>query len=361
MKLVPLAAAGNGDPTMAGRQTGGLLRPLAVAALVLVLAAALSVMVGKAPLPARLPWDLLAAKLGLAAGGAWPASAETILLDIRLPRIALAGLVGAALAIAGATYQGVFRNDLADPYVLGVASGAGLGAVVAFVLPLPPGAYRVGAVQLLAFLGALAAVAAVYAASSTGRGAPIATLLLAGVAVGAALNAVAAYLMYANGDQLLVIYSWFLGGFNIAGWREVALIAPAVAASAVAMALGGRTLNVLQFGDEQAATLGIRVARARLLLVVAATLAAAVAVSVAGLIGFVGLVVPHAARLLVSADHRRLLPVSALLGAAFLIGADALARGLPGPVEVPVGVVTAAIGGPFFLLLLRREKRRWAW
>ncbi len=361
MRLVPLAVPMPGDAAVPARRSNGLVLPLAISALVLLAAASLSLMVGKAPLPASLPWQLLASKLGFASNAAWPASAETILLDIRFPRIALAGLVGAALSIAGATYQGVFRNDLADPYVLGVASGAGLGAVVAFVLPLPQGAYRVGVVQLLAFVGALAAVAAVYAASTSGRGAPIATLLLAGVAVGAALNAAAAYLMYANGDQLLVIYSWFLGGFNIAGWREVALIAPAVAVSAVAMTLGGRTLNVLQFGDEQASTLGIRVARARLLLVVAATLAAAVAVSVAGLIGFVGLVVPHAARLLVSADHRRLLPVSALLGAAFLIAADALARGVPGPVEVPVGVVTAAIGGPFFLLLLRREKRRWAW
>lgn len=361
MKLVPLAERRGEAAAPSPLRPGALLLPLAASALVLALAATLSVMIGKAPLPASLPWDLLAAKLGLAAGGAWPASAETILLDIRLPRIALAGLVGGALAIAGATYQGVFRNDLADPYVLGIASGAGLGAVVAFVLPLPPGAYRVGAVQLLAFIGALAAVAAVYATATAGRDSGIATLLLAGVAVGSAMNAAAAYLMYVNGDQLLVIYSWFLGGFNIAGWREVALIAPTVLASAVAMALGGRTLNVLQFGDEQAATLGLRVARARLLLVVAATLAAAVAVSVAGLIGFVGLVVPHAARLMGSTDHRRLLPVSALLGAAFLIAADALARGLPGPAEVPVGVVTAAIGGPFFLLLLRREKRRWAW
>ena len=335
--------------------------PVAASAVLVCLAAALAVTVGKAPLPPGLPFAMAAARLGFGEGTTWPANAETILLEIRLPRVILAGLVGGALAIAGATYQGLVRNPLADPYLLGIASGAGLGAVLAFVLPMPAGVYRAGAVQAMAFLGALATVAAVYALARVGGSVPTTTLLLAGVAIGAAASAATAYVMYARGDQLLVIYAWLLGGFNVASWREVRLVAPAVLLSAVAMGLGGRTMNVLQFGEEQAAALGVPVERAKLLLVVAATLATAAAVSAGGLIGFVGIVVPHVTRLLIGPDHRRLLPTAALLGAAFLIAADAGARALPGPSEVPVGVVTAAVGAPFFLVLLRQQKRAVFW
>lgn len=335
--------------------------PVAASVAFLCLAALVGITVGKAPLPPGLPFQMVLAELGLGDEVTRPANAETILLEIRLPRIVLAGLVGSALAIAGATYQALFRNPLADPYLLGIASGAGFGAVLAFVLPMPFGLSRTGGVQAMAFLVALATVAAVYTLARVGGSVPTTTLLLAGVAIGAAASAATAYLMYVRGDQLLVIYAWLLGGFNVAGWQEVRVVAPLAVVSAVVMGLGGRTMNVLQFGEEQAATLGVRVEHVKLILVVAATLATAAAVSAGGLIGFVGLVVPHVTRLLFGADYRRLLPTAALLGAAFLIAADTGARSLPGPSEVPVGVVTAAVGAPFFLILLRHQKRAVFW
>jgi iron complex transport system permease protein len=340
----------------------GRFLPVAIAALCLVSAALLALAVGKAPLPPAMLLQMVLARLGFdIASTTWPASAETILWQIRLPRIALAGLVGGALAVAGATYQGVFRNPLADPYLLGVASGASLGAVLAFILPIPRDLYPIGAVQALAFLGALAAVCAVYALARVGGSVPTTTLLLAGVAISAAASAVTAYLMYIRGDQLLVIYAWLLGGFNVAGWQEVRLIAPLVLLSAAVMTLGGRVMNAMQFGEEQAAALGISVEQAKFLLLGAATLATAAAVSAGGLIGFVGLVVPHMTRLLFGPNYRRLVPTAALLGAAFLIVADTAARAAPSPSEIPVGVVTAAIGAPFFLILLRRQKRAAFW
>jgi iron complex transport system permease protein len=331
--------------------------PFVVAAVLLLLAMLAAAVTGKASLPAGDVARILAHHGGAVMEETWPASHAAILLEIRLPRIVLAGLAGGALAMAGTTYQGLFRNPLADPYLLGVASGAGFGAVLAFILPLPLGFSRLAAVQFLAFAGALLAVAAVYALARSGAGAPATTLVLAGVALGALANAATTLLMSFRGDQLLVIYGWLLGGFNTATWTEVRLVAPLVTATGVAMALAGRTLNLLQFGEEQAATLGVDVERARLVLVAVASLATAAAVSAGGLIGFVGLVVPHAARLLFGPDHRRLLPLTLLLGAAFLIAADTVARSLPGAHEVPVGVVTAAVGAPFFLALLRQEKR----
>ncbi len=283
--------------------------------------------------PARAVAELLLARAGLATPDA-TANAASILFQIRLPRIVLAGLVGAALAVAGATYQGVFRNPLADPYLLGVASGAGLGAVLAFILPFPRHLHAVGAVQAFAFLGGIVAVVAVYLLARVGGSVPTTTLILAGVAISAAATAATAYLMYVRGDQLLVIYSWLLGGFNVAGWQEVRLVTPVVLLSAAAMIAGGRTMNTLQFGEEQAASLGVPVERAT----------AAHRRRDAGdrgsrlrrgLIGFVGLVVPHATRLLFGPDYRRLVPTSALLGAAFLIAADAAPAPRPAPAMSP--------------------------
>lgn len=362
MRLAPLQAtaefSGDAAPAAVGG-SGRTVVAVALSALTLLVVALAAAAVGKAALPFSLPFDLLGQALGQG-GVAVPAPSASIFLEIRLPRIVLAGLVGAALSVSGAAYQGLFRNDLADPYVLGVAAGAALGAVVAFVLPLPAAVTRGGAVQLFAFVGAAAVVALVLAIAGQGRMSG-ATLLLAGVAVGSVANAVCAFLMYTHGDQLLVIYGWLLGGFNVASWAQVRQVTLPIAVSAGAILLGGRTLDLLQFGDEEAASLGVDVARARFWLTAAATLAAAAAVSVAGLIGFVGLLVPHAARLLVGPEHHRLLLVSGLLGAAFLIAADAVARGLPGPAELPVGIVTAVVGGPFFLYLLHREGRLRPW
>jgi ABC-type Fe3+-siderophore transport system permease subunit len=334
------------------------IAPVAAAALGLCLAALLALAVGKAPLSPALPYELLLARFGLTATAPEPASAETILLQIRLPRIVLAGLVGAALAVAGATYQGVFRNPLADPYLLGIASGASLGAVLAFILPIPPALSHGGAVQALAFVGAIIAVAMVYLLARVGGSVPTTTLLLAGIAISAAASAATAYLMYIRGDQLLVICSWLLGGFNVASWQEVRLITPVVILSIGVMVMGGRIMNTMQFGEEQAATLGIPVEPAKLLLIGAATLATAAAVSVAGLIGFVGLVVPHVARRLIGSSYHHVLPASLLLGGAFLVLCDLVARTVLAPAELPIGVVTAFIGAPFFAGLLWVGARR---
>ena len=287
----------------------------------------------------------------------WPASHETIIFSIRLPRVALAGLVGAALALSGATYQGLFRNPLADPYLIGVASGAALGASLALVLRLPSWLYTFGATQWAAFAGAALAVAAVYGLARVGGSTPLTTLLLAGVAVGTLAQALNSLVMYWSGQQLLTIYGWLLGGLTLASWPRVGLLAIFVALGALALAPSTRALNAFQLGEEGAQALGVEVERVKLLLVIVATALTAAAVSVSGLIGFVGLIMPHIARLLWGPDYRSLLPFSALIGALFLILVDGLARTVIAPGELPVGVITALCGAPFFLYLLRRSKR----
>ncbi|MCC6629465.1 MAG: iron ABC transporter permease [Chloroflexi bacterium] len=332
--------------------------PLLVATALLIVASISAVALGKAAIPLDVQAQIIGHRLlGLPVAVTWPTAYETIVLHIRLPRIVLAALVGAALAAAGVGYQGLFRNPLADPYLMGVASGAGLGAVLAMVLPSPPGWSGLGLVQAFAFAGALLTVAAVILIARVGRTTPLTTLVLAGVAVGALASAGMAFLLTLRAERLVVANAWLLGGFGVAGWREVWLVAPLVAAAIGVLALTSRLLNALQGGDDDAASLGVPVQRLMLVVVGAATLATAAAVSAAGLIGFVGLIVPHTARLLTGPDHRRLLPVAALAGAAFLLAADTVARSLPGAGEVPVGVITAACGAPFFLALLRRQKR----
>lgn len=323
-----------------------------------LLACGLGVLVGKAPLdPGSLMAILLSRLPFFEIAPWWPASHETILLEIRLPRVVMGALVGAGLSVAGATYQGLFRNPLADPYLVGVAAGAGLGAALAMAIPLPGVLYALGAVQLAAFVAALLTVGLVYSLARVGRSTPVTTLLLAGVAVGALANAATAFVMYAHGDKIAVIYAWMLGGFNVAGWRQVVLVAPYVVVAILVISLLGRLANVLQLDDDQAKSLGVNVEAVKLVLVVCASLSTAAAVSAAGLVGFVGLVVPHAVRMLWGPDHRSLIPLSALAGAAFLVTADSGARLIPGPQDVPVGVVTAFCGAPFFLYLLRQQKR----
>lgn len=329
-----------------------------VALAALILACAAGVMVGKAPLDLGTVLGILASRLHLSqAAPWWPASYETILMEIRLPRVVLAALVGAALSMAGATYQGLFRNPLADPYLVGVAGGAGLGATIAIAAPLPPAFYSMGIVQIAAFLGAVLAVALVYSLARVGRSTPMTPLLLAGVVVGLLANALTSFVMYWEGDHLTMIYSWLLGGFNVANWQQVVLVGPGVAIAAVAISLLGRIANVMQLDDDQARSLGVNVELVKLVLVLGATLATATAVSAAGLIGFVGLVVPHFVRIVWGPDHRSLIPLCLLVGATFLVAADTGARLLPGPQEVPVGIVTAFCGAPFFLYLLRQQKR----
>jgi iron complex transport system permease protein len=281
---------------------------------------------------------------------------QKIILDLRLPRILLAGLVGAALAVAGATYQGLFRNPLADPYLLGVASGAGLGATIAMLVPFGLAWLAFGAVPLFAFIGAIGAVTVVYALARVGKTLPATTLILAGVALNALLSSTTSYLMTISGQQLHGIFFWLLGGLYLTKWSEVAVVLPCVLAGIIVIWLHARPLNVMQLDEEQAQQLGINVEKVKLILLAAATLITSSAICFTGLIAFVGIVVPHVVRLIWGPDHRFLLPLSTLVGAIFLILADTLARSIMPPTEIPVGIITAFCGAPFFLYLLRRRK-----
>ena len=337
----------------------GLAWPRLAGAIALTLAIALlAAMWGAVAIPWEAVVKILLSRLpGVEIGGPWPHGWETIVWEIRLPRVVMAGLVGATLAMAGATYQALFHNPLADPYFLGVAAGAGLGATIAIVSPLSISAYYLSPLSLLAFLGALGAVGAAYGLARTGRTVPMTTLILAGVAIGSLCAAATSLLLILNGQQALAILAWLLGGFGTAHWGSLNLLWPYLLLAAVVLLAHRRILNVMQLDEEQARSLGIDVERTKLLLVGAATLATAAAVSVGGLIGFVGLIVPHAVRLLWGPDYRQLLPLSMLLGGAFLILADLLARTVAAPGEIPVGVVTAFFGAPFFLYILRQRKR----
>ena len=351
--------AGGGAEPLAGRLRRPGRRAILIGGLAVALGAALvALAVGSVAIPVdRIAKMLLARLPFVAVVPDWPASYEAVLWEIRLPRVVLAGLVGASLATAGATYQGLFRNPLADPYLIGVAAGAALGAVLAIVAPAPPLLYSLGLVQAAAFGSAIATVALVYALARVGRTAPVTTLLLSGVALGAFAAAITSFLMYVHGDKLLSIYSWLMGGFALSNWQHVLLTLPYTAIGLAVIWLYARPLNVLQLDEEQAAQLGLNVERLKLILVGAATLVTAAAVAVSGLIGFVGLIVPHAVRLIWGPDYRFLLPMSAIGGAVFLTLADTLARALLAPSELPVGVVTAFCGAPFFLYLLRQHKR----
>lgn len=287
----------------------------------------------------------------------WPQTFETILLQIRLPRVALMALAGAALAASGTTYQGLFRNPLADPYLIGVASGAGLGATLAIAAGLPSLAGGVYVVPLAAYLGAVVTVALVVMIARVGRTAPVTTMVLAGVAVGSFAVSLTTALMLRSPDGMQRAFAWMLGGYNLVGWAAVRAVVPYVLVGLGVLQLYGRVLNVLQLEEEQARQLGLHVERLKLTLVAVATLMTAAVVAFSGLIGFVGLVVPHMVRLLSGPDHRRSLPLSALGGAAFLVLADVIARTVLAPQELPVGVVTALAGAPFFVYLLRRSKR----
>ena len=291
--------------------------------------------------------------LGLDLGVTWPRAEETIVIDLRLPRVLTAMTVGAGLAVAGATFQGVLRNPLADPYVLGTASGAALGAAVAVLVPVRTLVLEFGLLHGLAFLGALAAVFVVYRLSRVGGHGQMTSLLLTGYAVGSLLAAGLAMAMYLSGTGLRQIFTYLLGGFEAASWVRLATALPLVLGASALITLRARSLNGFLLGEEAAAHLGVDVPRERAILLGLASLATAAAVTVSGLIGFVGLVAPHVVRLVVGPNARLVLPLAALTGAILMVAADLAAR-LVG--EIPVGVVTAVIGAPFFLALLRRTR-----
>jgi iron complex transport system permease protein len=282
-----------------------------------------------------------------------------IVTRIRLPRVVLGLLVGAMLALAGAGYQGTFRNPLADPYLLGVAAGAGLGATVAIALHSGgPGTSLPAIVPLFAFAGALGAVALTYLLGvAGGRDRSPATLILAGVAVSAFLTAAQTFLLQRHIEVIREVYSWLLGRLGGASWHDVRLLLPYAVLVATVVLLLRRELDVLAVGDDEAASLGLHPQRSRYLLLAAASLGTAAAVSVSGLIGFVGIIVPHVVRLLVGSSYRTILPLSMVFGGAFLALADLAARTVDVPREVPIGVVTAFFGAPFFILVLRTTRR----
>jgi iron complex transport system permease protein len=291
--------------------------------------------------------------LGLPIAQTWTPAAETIVLDLRLPRVLEAMVVGLGLSVAGAAFQGMLRNPLADPYVLGTASGAALGAAIAVVLPVRALVLEFGLLHGLAFTGALIAVWTVYSLSRSSPLAPLTGLLLTGYAVGSLLAAGLAMAMYVSGAGLRQIFGFLLGGLDGASWLRLAVAAPLVLVASAAIMVRARVLNGFLLGEETAAHLGIDVRRERATLLALASLATAASVAVSGLIGFVGLVVPHLVRLAVGPNARMVLPLSALAGASLLVFADLFARLLG---EIPVGVVTAVIGAPFFLVMLRRVR-----
>ena len=284
------------------------------------------------------------------------ATEESILWDIRMPRVVLAALVGGTLALAGATYQGVFRNPLADPYLLGVAAGAGLGATLAIAY-LPAGLRGQELMPVAAFVGGSAAVALTYSVGrSAGRERDAATLILAGVTVASFFTALQTFVQQQNADTLQQVYTWILGSIPSSGWSDVVLVLPYVAVAATVMLAHRRVVDVLNLGDDEASSLGVNVHRTRLLLVVAATVGTAAAVAICGLIAFVGIIVPHAIRMLVGSGYRALLPLSVLGGAGFLVFADVIARTALAPAELPLGIITAFFGAPFFALVLRTTR-----
>ena len=335
----------------------GTMQPVGLATLLLLACATLSLTQGAASIPPLTAITFVLNQLPLVHIDVdAPASWRTIVIDVRLPRLVAAGVVGAALAYSGATYQGVFRNPLADPYLLGVASGAALGASIAIVSPLDATSYGFGWVPLLAFAGAAAAVLLAYASAQVGRTISNTSLILAGIAISAVAGAITSFILLTGGERSQSILSFLFGSFNTATWQRLVLGLPYLAVGMAVIAMHARMLNVLQLDEEQAAQLGVDVARTKLILLGAASLIAATAVAMAGVIGFVGLVVPHVTRMIFGGDYRRLLPLAALIGASFLIGTDVLARTVLRPQEVPVGIVTALVGGPFFLYLMRARQ-----
>jgi iron complex transport system permease protein len=326
----------------------------------LIAALLLSAAIGAVSIPLTDVVRMLLAKV-LPVAPDWSAASTTILFDIRLPRTILVALTGAALSGSGAAYQGLFRNPLADPYLLGIASGAGLGAVIAMAVQWPSTLLTFAAIPLAAFLGAVLTALLVYSLARVGRTTPISTLILAGVAIGAFMTSLSTFLMLRSQGELRRAISWMLGGFALGGWSPVVSVLPEIAIGLGVLIVLGRPLNVLQFGEDQARQLGLNVDRVKRLIIIAASLTTAAAVAFSGIIGFVGLAVPHLIRLIWGGDYRQLVPLSAIGGAAGLLLADIVARTVLAPQELPLGVVTALAGAPFFVWLLRRAKQQSFW
>ena len=339
-------------PIAIGPSPGRTSLALGIGAVLLLLVAVAAVAIGTSGVGPDRAVAIVVHRLTGLGSVTWPGSAETIVWELRLPRVVAGMIVGAGLACAGVVFQAVLRNPLADPYIIGTAAGASLGAVIALLLPIGAiGWLGIGAVQALAFVGGLAAVLVVHAVARGRAGTPVVTLLLAGYAVSSLLAAGVAYLLFSAGDRLAAVVSWLLGSLAGASWPRLAVAGPLIVVSFALILLRWRSLNALLLGEAPAAHLGIDVEREKRILTGLAALATSAGVAISGTIGFVGLVVPHVLRLALGPDHRLLLPASMLYGAALLVLADLGARLVGG---IPVGIVTALIGAPFFLWLLRR-------
>ncbi len=337
-------------------------RPYLINLALLAVMLVLSVAIGPVFIPPGILLRVLAAAIpGSSLANSWPETFSTILLSIRLPHAVLIALSGAALAGSGAVYQGVFRNPLADPYLIGVASGAGLGAVVAMAIHWPGSLLGLYAIPVAAFAGATLTVILVYAMARVGSSLPTTTLILAGVAISAFATSLTSFLMLRSNTELRRAIGWLLGGSVMNGWAPVLAMLPYVLLGLGMLAVSGHALNVLQFGEEQAQQLGLPTERVKALLVLAASLTTAAAVAFTGIIGFIGLIVPHLIRLLWGHDYKRLIPLSILAGSTALLLADLLARIVLAPQVLPVGIVTALAGAPFFLWVLRHAKNQAYW
>ncbi|MFC1936322.1 FecCD family ABC transporter permease [Chloroflexota bacterium] len=344
------------------KKQGKSLSPYLVNLSLLLLALVLNVAVGAVFIPPGIILKILGHLLPfLEVISDWPNHFETIIISVRLPHAILMLLTGSALATSGAAYQGLFRNPLADPYLIGVASGAGLGAVAAFAINWPKDLLGLYVVPASAFVGALITVAIVYSLARVGKMVPLTTLILAGVAVGAFSSALTSFLMLYSNEQVIRAITFLLGGSPMSGWDPVLASLPYVIVGLVLLVFSGHALNLLQFGEEQAKQLGLSVELAKTFIVVVASLTTAVAVAFSGVIGFIGLIVPHVMRMVWGADYRRLIPLSIFAGGSALLLADMLARWVLAPRALPVGIVTALAGAPFFLWILRRAKSEVFW
>ena len=329
------------------------IRPYLFSSLALGIALILSLAIGSVFLSPSQLWDTLI--------GHGTQVSNAILWDIRLPRTVLIALTGMALGGSGAAYQGLFRNPLADPFLIGVASGAGLGAVVAMSIQWPYSFWGLMAIPMAAFAAGLLTIFIVYSLARVGKTIPTTNLILAGVAFSSFATSLTSFLMLRSTDDMRRALGWLLGGATQSGWTAVLAILPYLIIGLGILTFSGHALNLLQFGDDQAQQLGLNVTRTKTILLIAASLATAAAVAFSGIIGFIGLIVPHVMRMWFGADYRRLIRLSIIGGAAALILSDVVARVVIAPQEIPVGIVTALVGAPFFLWVLRHAKNQGYW
>lgn len=306
--------------------------------------------------PERIPmqavWDILIGKSRL-----WPDSYKTIIMDIRFPRILLAALVGCALAVSGVVMQGIFRNPMVDPFIIGLSSGAAVGASISILMGLSI-SIGIYSTPFLAFVGAGLTIFGVYFIARSRGGVRVETLLLTGIAIGSFLTAVTSFLMYMANEQFRFLFFWLLGGLNKASWNTLAIAFSLILLGVIIIQFFARDLNAMVLGEEPAMHLGIDTGSVKKILLIFSSLVAGTAVAFTGIIGFVGLITPHIMRILVGPNHRILLPASALAGAIFLIWSDTIARTILSPTEIPVGIITAFCGAPFFVYLLQKSKKR---